>query len=380
MSGFKVHPARTLPFQELLAGLQEAKGAGIVSEQRGDDGLSLYCYTRRATYERLWTPISVLARGLVLDCVSQRVVATPFPKFFNHGENVSQSIPALPFEVFEKVDGSLIVIFHHNGKWKTATKGSFSSDQAKWAHEYLLRCDVSSLTPGVTYLAEAIYAENRIVVRYEEAGLILLAAYSENGDEYSFDELTTVGRALGWRTAKRHSFSSVSDLLAKASELPASEEGFVLRFSDGTRLKIKGAEYRRIHALVSRCSPLAMWEAMLAADDLANIRRDLPEEFWPDFDGIIRALNSQLRHIVEATAWEAQQRSEMSDKEIGLCLQTLPQEVRPFIFPYRKNDGDLFSGRTRQTLFRAIRPTGNILPGYEPSYALNRVIDEATSP
>jgi hypothetical protein len=33
--------------------------------------------------------------------------------------------------------------------------------------------------------------------------------------------------------------------------------------------------------------------------------------------------------------------------------------------------------RTRQTLFRAVRPTGNVLPGYVPSFAMNRVMDEA---
>ncbi len=35
------------------------------------------------------------------------------------------------------------------------------------------------------------------------------------------------------------------------------------------------------------------------------------------------------------------------------------------------------SGRARQVVFRSIRPTANDLPGYEPSYAINRVLDEA---
>jgi RNA ligase len=81
--------------------------------------------------------------------------------------------------------------------------------------------------------------------------------------------------------ARRHSYDSVSQLLLEAKDLPADEEGFVVRFDDGGRLKIKGAEYRRIHALISRITPLAMWEIMQAGDDLAKVRRDIPEEFWP---------------------------------------------------------------------------------------------------
>jgi RNA ligase len=51
-------------------------------------------------------------------------------------------------------------------------------------------------------------------------------------------------------------------------------------------------------------------------------------------------------------------------------------EVRPFIFAYRKQGGKLLEGRSREGLFRAIRPTGNVLPGYVPSFALSQVADD----
>jgi hypothetical protein len=43
-------------------------------------------------------------------------------------------------------------------------------------------------------------------------------------------------------------------------------QGFVVRFADGLRLKLKGSEYRRIHALISRRTPLAMGEGLNASD------------------------------------------------------------------------------------------------------------------
>ena len=232
--------------------------------------------------------------------------------------------------------------------------------------------------PGRTYLAEWVAPDNRIVVRYDRAELVLLAVYEENGAEMSYPLLVEVAAGLGWRLAQRYDFASLADLVAHAEALPATEEGFVLRFWDGTRVKIKGDEYRRIHALISRCTPLAMWEAMAAGDDLEMLRRQLPEEFWTDFDAITSALDARVSSLVAAVAREASAVAALSDKEVGLRLAEWPDPLRGFIFPYRKNAGDLLSGRTRQTLFRAVRPTGNELPGYTPSYAMRRVEEEST--
>ncbi len=337
----------------------------------------LYTYAERCVYEAAWDRITLAARGLILDPVGRRVVATPFPKFFNAGEH-GRAIPDLPFETFEKLDGSLIIIFHHAGRWRTATKGSFDSEQARWAQARLDAADTSALIPGTTYLAEATYPENRIVIRYTEASLVMLGAYAEDGTELPFDAVADIAARLGWAAAERHAFASVSDLILHARDLPRTREGFVLRFSDGSRLKVKGNEYKRIHALIARVTPLAMWEAMLAGDDMEAIRRDLPEEFLDDFDRIVGLLNGAATTLIERVAALASGLADLSDKDVGLRLNTIDPELRSFIFAYRKKGGNLLEGASRQALFRAIRPTANALPGYVPSYALGRVLDEAS--
>lgn len=270
----KLHPARILPFRDLVDALQ-ARAERLVYEQVGPGGLRLYCYTNSCVYNEQWNDATLIARGLVLDVDNQTVVATPFPKFFNASEQ-GENIPDLPFETFEKVDGSLIIMFWHAGEWRTATKGAFGSSQAAWAAERLKGCDLSTLRRGTTYLAEAVYAENRIVVRYAQDELVMLAAYDEAGAELSYAKLRETAERLGWRTARRHAYQSMSRLMAEANDLSVDAEGFVVRFDDGLRLKIKGAEYRRIHALVSRITPLAMWEIKQAGDDLEKVRRDIP--------------------------------------------------------------------------------------------------------
>lgn len=369
-----MHPARQMPFDDLLAGLERARAAGNVWQRECPAGRRLYIYTNRCVYENGWDDFSLLARGLILHPATKRVIATPFPKFFNVGER-GVPIPALPFEVFEKVDGSLGIVHHFDGAWRASTKGAFESSQARWVESRLSERDLSALVPGTTYLVEAIYPENRIVVRYDTTELVLLAAYREDGTEMGVDDLGAVAAQVGWRVADRHAFSSFADLVEHARDLPKTAEGFVIRFSDGLRLKVKGSEYQRIHALISRCTPLALWETISAGDDLEAIRRDIPEEFWGDFDSIRSALADRMDGIVAKVAATAERLASATDKDIGLQLKSLDPEVQPLIFSWRKAGGKL-DARATTGLHRMIRPTNNELPGYVPSYAMRRVAEE----
>ncbi|WP_261926256.1 RNA ligase [Methylorubrum sp. GM97] len=374
-----IHPARATGFDALVAGLEQARRAGFVSRKVcAETGLHLYVYTQRCVYDEGWDAFSLMARGLILDPAARAVVATPFPKFFNLGER-GAAAPDLPFEAFEKLDGSLIVAFHHAGRWRSATKGAFDSSQAAWAQARLDAMDTSRLAPGTTYLFEAIYPENVIVVRYPDAGLALLAAYDADGREVAYDELMDLGEAcrFAFRVVQRHAFASIGEMVARATTLPGDKEGFVVRFADGSRLKIKGAEYKRIHALITRCTPLAVWDIMAAGGDVAEMRRDLPEEFWADFDAIHRILQTRFIRLAASVCHAAQDADGLSDKELGLRLSDVPEAIRPFVFPFRKATTDEARSKLRVAMLRTLRPTGNVLDGYVPSFAMDRALSEA---
>jgi RNA ligase len=147
-----LHPAHTIPFDDLITRLKTARDERLVYERHGPGGLTLYVYTERCVYESAWNLATIAARGLIVDLTARKIVATPFPKFFNLGER-DGTAPDLPFTVTEKLDGSLIIIFHHGGVWRTATKGAFESPQALWARDWLAGCDLAAFAPGTTYLA-----------------------------------------------------------------------------------------------------------------------------------------------------------------------------------------------------------------------------------
>jgi RNA ligase len=123
-----------------------------------------------------------------------------------------------------------------------------------------------------------VYRENRIVVDYDYEALVLLGAYDEDGVELDQTRLAEVAAAAGMRTARSHACGSMGELIATTRALGLDLEGFVVRFENGLRLKLKGEEYCRVHRVMSGCTPLALWESMVAGGDLDAMRRDLPEE------------------------------------------------------------------------------------------------------
>jgi RNA ligase len=380
------HYARTIPYDQLEDELAVEIANGNVSVVR-DGPLALYRYTDQCAFDKKWTPASLIARGLILDTENRRVVATPFPKFFNYGEGQAPNAPAEPlpdepFEVTDKVDGSLGVIFW-DGRWRVATRGSFTSNQAKWAEQWLSRIDTSELWPGDTYLAEIVFADNRIVIHYDFQGLVLLSAYDGYGEEFSRGRLLALGKRTNWPVVGNKEGSSIGDLLAIAKTLPADVEGFVVRFESGRRIKIKGDEYCRIHRLISRVTPLAVFEMLVEGDDIEAVKRQLPEEFHGDIDMIRILLHDRFRSIVNEIRAADLAVKHMNDKDLGLWLKDqldVRQDIARWIFPCRKKNLlaciDVPGHELRRKVFDLIRPTNNRLDGYVPSSSVNRFAAE----
>lgn len=389
------HPARLLPYEGLVTGLDALIYEGYVNVAI-DGPLALHVYSKSAVYDRAWNeplgPFLRMARGLVLDRESKAVVATPFPKFFGVNDPDAGSIPDESFEVFDKLDGSLCVCFFHGGVWRCATKGSFTSEQALWGQARLREINTSTpgvLVPGTTYCCEAIYPENRIVVSYapEHTGLWLLAAYDSDGRELSYEELYTVSAATRYklRLVPRRPFVSIAELLERARTLPPDEEGWVLRFASGLRLKLKGDAYLAIHRAVSRLTPLTVWEALASRDPtlVETMRQTLPEEFWVDFDRIRSLLwvaytehDVALRELVDET-------DGLSDKELGLMLQNSAiRSIGGASFGSTPLSRLLFAARKQPNrlppkLWALVRPTGNRLEGYTPTSGVSRIQEDA---
>ena len=240
--------------------------------------LTIWNYTEKVQYENLWDEITLQTRGLVTDNEGN-VIAHPFKKFFNIEEK--KFTPTENFEVYEKMDGSLGILFFYEGQWVIATRGSFTSDQAVKAQEILKsKYLVESIPKGYTTLFEIIYPENRIVVDYgNEESLVVLGMTSRmSGKEMDYNSLLSIHNESGMPVVKR--YDGIEDYSLLKKMVSNTHEGFVVKFSNGERIKVKGEEYLRLHKIMTNLSTTAVWEVLSNGGDMENLLKDVPDEFY----------------------------------------------------------------------------------------------------
>lgn len=259
----------------------------ILMNKHPEEELYILNYSKTAQFEQLWNEYTLMCRGLVVD-KDFNVVARPFNKFFNLEEHEDADIPkGMKFEAYEKMDGSLGIAFNYNGSWRMATRGSFTSDQAIKAAE-MINDNVdyvhgaAMFDPKYTYLFEIIYPENRIVVDYgKEEKLVLLGVVNtETGEEMSWKNMVN-NYGMFFEVVKKHYGLENYDQLYKLKELEReNSEGFVLRFENGFRVKVKFAEYVRLHRILTNVSNRSIWDALRSGTGLDDIINNVPDEFY----------------------------------------------------------------------------------------------------
>ncbi|QHT65431.1 2'-5' RNA ligase [Rhodocytophaga rosea] len=237
--------------------------------------LYIYNYAPKTQYERLWTELTLLCRGLILDATS-KIIARPFPKFFNLEEHQPEEIPNESFEVYEKLDGSLGILYWHNDEPFIATRGSFDSDQARKATQFLYSTYAHSipfLQKDQTYLFEIIYPENRIVVDYGQKNELILLAILDNktGQDLPLED-------IGFPLVKK--YDGLHDIRQLRKLAADNREGFVVRFKNGFRVKVKFEEYVRLHRILTGVSNQMIWEMLREDKPLDEMLDHVPDEFY----------------------------------------------------------------------------------------------------
>lgn len=266
---------------------------GFVSARRHESAdLTIYNYTQRAQYNSVWNEATLHARGLIV-AGSGELIARPFRKFFNLSQ--LEAVPKGEPTFHEKLDGSLGIAYPLGDYVRIATRGSFASDQAQWAtdwlhahpehHDFAADAIVRDYTP----LFEIIYPENRIVVEYgDRAELVLLTCIdNQTGLDVVLD---------GWPGSTA---STVELSLAALAQMDDSNsEGFVLRWPCGTRAKYKFPNYVRLHKLLTGVNTRTIWELLANDQSLDELLDLVPDEFYDWVHLTVANLNHDYEIIV----------------------------------------------------------------------------------
>lgn len=282
-------------------------------------------YTPRTQFDKKWNEITLACRGLIRDKTTKKIIARGLPKFFNYSEVKSQ-IPNLPFVVYDKMDGSCGILYWHDNIPYMATRGSFYSDQAVHAtkllqnkYKTLLGENYSLLRKDVTYVFEIIYPDNKIVVKYDVDDIFLICAYeTESGNEILLSNMND----LPFPKVKQ--FDGLNDMNEILQIQDSHNEGFVVRFDNGFRVKIKFNEYKRLHKIITKLSTVDIWMHLKDGSDINSILEVVPDEFFDDVQKVKTELENNFTEIEIYTLSLKDKYKNLPKAEIGKLLKSEP--------------------------------------------------------
>lgn len=318
--------------------LKNYEQRGLIKSQKHPElDLHIWNYTPEVQYRpELWDDITRMCRGLITDSAGN-VVQRPIGKFFNAGERDDEK--PYDFEgatIQEKIDGSLGIMYWVDGLPYIASRGSFTSEQAKvgtalvqdayrvWnRNKYLLReprmCEVFENPHTYTHLFEIIYPENRIVVDYGfKTKLVYLASVNK------FNGVSQIFNVVSFDTAKQYSIQAFQDILLnqpKGHEM----EGFVVRFSDDRRLKYKFEDYKRLHYIMTELTDRTIWAWCREGEKLSDHLECVPDELYNNIQNYVDKLKLEFKKLDKSAtalyiaALEKPTRKEQAQYIMGEC-------------------------------------------------------------
>lgn len=340
--------------------IKEYVNAGWVLEQKHPtEELYIYNYSKSCTLENKWDEVTMSCRGLILNKAGE-IIARPFKKFFNYHELDPAEIPDLPYEIYKKMDGSLGISYWIKDKFFIATRGSFVSEQSIKANEIL--CEryykkIYNLSHNKTYLFEIISKPSKIVLNYDYEDIILLAMVDIQTGIESY-----IYKQKVFKTVELVDWPSKDFIALRDLNIP-NEEGYVIKYTNGFRFKLKFQDYVRLHAVITNCSNKAIWVALKDKVSLEEYLTNVPDEFYnwviKTRDEFLESYNKIYnKHLNLLNSLPLENKTL---KEISLLLESQPKEYNFHILI------DLYRGAfdyVHRYIWKSLKPT------YEKPYII----------
>lgn len=320
----------------------------FVVADKGDYTVIDYVFAGEDTFDH---PARIECRGIKF-APDGSVLARPLHKFMNIGQTPDTQPDKIDFSqphvIMDKLDGSMIHPAIVNGDVVFMTRMG-RTDVAQKAERHLPEVKDfcrGLLLGGATPVFEWTAPENRIVVRYEESALTLLAVRNNvDGTYWPRDVLAGTGVPLVAHHDPQH--TSASDFLAYARAIQGSE-GFVVKFDSGLWVKAKGEDY----VLKHRAKDSVLQEKNL----LALVLNGGLDDVLPLLDGAdakaARTYSEDVECGIAVTAnwlWERVANTEdMTQKDFALnVVPSLDPVFRPAAFQVRsgQNPRDVIRAR-----------------------------------
>jgi len=194
-------------------------------------------------------------RGIIFsETDGYRPVCVPFFKFGNYGESYVPEIDWNSARAQEKLDGSLMKLWHHNEKWHISSNGEIDARNAHISSALIstarktdlhtlfveawskINKDFNDLDKNYTYMFELTSPHNRIVVRYDDTTIRHIGTRN-------IQTLQECDMDIGIAKPREFSFKTFDDCIESAKQLGYDDEGYIVVDKFFNRVKVKSPLY-----------------------------------------------------------------------------------------------------------------------------------------
>lgn len=244
----------------------------------------------------------------------------------------------MPYDIYEKVDGSLGIWFHHEGHWRVATRGSLDNDYIFYAQAFASHFKhIPTHWTVLTEICMPPAADGMPRAVKHEPGLVYLGAVNRLTHEDIDPRYENGG--IHWHGRVTYRYSGSIDSYLKASQSIEGTEGWVVRFNNGLRVKIKTAWYLRLFRAISALTEKHIKELMTKAG-LDDWLKDFPEELQPEARAIYDAIFTRfqerrgtiMRDFARLQAESMSLTRDYRENRKAFALAVMDHPERPYLF------------------------------------------------
>ncbi|MCM1497218.1 MAG: metallophosphoesterase [Clostridium sp.] len=272
--------------------IQELNADKFVDKKVLEDDVISYNFSRKAFERGIWNRITVRARGLFIDSLTDDVVARGFSKFFNLNEVEETDTKTLshtltyPLIGYKKENGFLGLVGWHKrlNKPFIASKSTNVGEYADMVREQFNKLNNKDVIlafakkNNVTFIFEVIDKRDPHIIKYNENKIVLLdIVYNDLEDKFfDYDSMCYVAKSYGIEYKQKelefNDWESFYKFKKKQDEsYDCKHEGWVFVDASGFMFKYKSRFYK-------------FWKMMRSVKDSLSVGRNVKKIFSSEYE------------------------------------------------------------------------------------------------
>ena len=302
--------------------------------------LYLFKYTIKSPMNEI---ICQECRSIIINIDTLEIVSHPYHKFFNHGDELAHEIDWNTATCYEKLDGSIMIMYFYKGEWNVSTSGMPDGDglindisgktfaETFWELWNILGYRLPNYFRSFTFMFEMVTKYNKIVCDYDKENISLHGMRNNKTTKEYIPNKTH----FNWKIVKSHKLSNISDVIEFVNSRPAKKhEGIIVCDANFNRIKIKSEEYFNLHHIKSGLN------CMKNIVELVRIHKaEETIKMFPEHEAEIRDIECKIDNLWEDIN-EIYYRIKDIKSQKEFASQACLHRFKSILFSMRKDDVD----------------------------------------